>query len=59
MDAYFRYAQKKGNDLGYYPDRGEIERGYLKGRRLETGLCRQPGRGFLHPCPGRGTDQAR
>lgn len=35
MDAYFRFAQKSGSELGYYPDRGEIERGYLNGRGLE------------------------
>lgn len=35
MDPYFRFARKSGSDLGYYPDRGEIELGYLKGRGLE------------------------
>jgi membrane-bound lytic murein transglycosylase A len=35
MDPYFRFAQKTGTGLGYYPDRGEIESGYLKGRGLE------------------------
>jgi membrane-bound lytic murein transglycosylase A len=35
MDPYFRFAQSTGSGFGYYPDRGEIERGYLKGRALE------------------------
>ncbi|MGB8817856.1 MAG: murein transglycosylase A [Rhizobiaceae bacterium] len=35
MDPYFRFARKSAAGLGYYPDRGEIERGYLAGRGLE------------------------
>lgn len=35
MDAYFRFAQKTGNELRYHPDRGDIERGCLNGRGLE------------------------
>lgn len=35
MDPYFRFARKTEHGLEEYPDRGEIERGYLKGRGLE------------------------
>jgi membrane-bound lytic murein transglycosylase A len=35
MDPYFRFARKTGEDLIEHPDRGEIERGFLKGRGLE------------------------
>ena len=35
MDPYFRFAQKTENGLVEYPDRREIERGFLKGRGLE------------------------
>lgn len=35
MDPYFRFAQKTADGLGVYPDRSEIERGYLNGRGLE------------------------
>mgnify|MGYP003390049344 FL=1 len=35
MDPYFRFARKRETGLDYYPDRGEIERGHLKGRGLE------------------------
>lgn len=35
MDRYFRFARKGETGLDYYPDRGEIERGHLKGRGLE------------------------
>lgn len=35
MDPYFRFARKTSEGLEEYPDRGEIERGYLKGRGLE------------------------
>lgn len=35
MDPYFRFAQKTPNGFAEYPDRGAIERGYLKGRGLE------------------------
>ncbi len=35
MDPYFRFARKTESGLAEYPDRGEIERGYLQGRGLE------------------------
>jgi membrane-bound lytic murein transglycosylase A len=35
MDPYFRFARKTGAGLEEYPDRGEIERGFLAGRGLE------------------------
>ena len=35
LDPDFRFAQKTVQGLGEYPDRGEIERGYLNGRGLE------------------------
>ncbi len=35
MDPYFRFARKTSGGLEEYPDRGEIERGFLKGRGLE------------------------
>ena len=35
MDLYFRFARKVGAELFEYPDRGEIERGFLAGRGLE------------------------
>jgi membrane-bound lytic murein transglycosylase A len=35
LDPYFRFAQKTATGLGEYPDRGQIERGYLEGRGLE------------------------
>ena len=35
MDPYFRFARKTGAGIEEYPDRGEIERGFLAGRGLE------------------------
>jgi membrane-bound lytic murein transglycosylase A len=35
MDPYFRFARKTGTGIEEYPDRGEIERGFLSGRGLE------------------------
>lgn len=35
MDSYFRFARKTNSGLVEYPDRGEIERGFLKDRGLE------------------------
>jgi membrane-bound lytic murein transglycosylase A len=35
MDPYFRFARKTDAGLVEYPDRGEIERGFLKDRGLE------------------------
>ncbi len=35
MDPSFRFARKTGEGLIEHPDRGEIERGFLKGRGLE------------------------
>ncbi len=34
-DPYFRFALSKDGALDYYPDRGTIERGYLKGKGCE------------------------
>jgi membrane-bound lytic murein transglycosylase A len=35
IDPYFRFARKTEAGLEEYPDRGEIERGFLSGRGLE------------------------
>lgn len=35
MDPYFRFARNTATGIEEYPDRGAIERGFLKGRGLE------------------------
>jgi membrane-bound lytic murein transglycosylase A len=35
MDTYFRFARKTAAGIAEYPDRGEIERGFLENRGLE------------------------